>query len=113
MRCLNYRTQFKLTSSLKINIDKSGANIASLEEINNYLPEDEKVEIRQNKYLNNIIEQDHRFIKKIVKPMLGFKSINPASATLIGIELHHMLRKKQHRDTENKSIFEQFTNLAV
>ena len=45
--------------------------------------------------------------------MLGFKSANSASATLVGIELHHMLRKKQHLDAANKSIFEQFTSLVA
>lgn len=97
----------------KINIDKSVANIASLKEINIYLPEDEKIEIRQNKYSNNIIEQDHIFIKKIIKPMLGFKSVNSASATLVGTELRHMLRKKQHLDAANRSIFEQFVSLVA
>ena len=95
-----------------INIDKSGSNISSLNEINKYLEEPEKIEIRQNKYLNNRIEQDYRFIKKIVKPMLGFKSINSASATLDGIELHHMLRKKQHVNAAKQSIFQQFYELA-
>jgi len=46
-----------------------------------------KIEIRQIKYLNNIVEQDHRFIKRIVKGMLGFKSFDSASITLNGIEL--------------------------
>ena len=96
-----------------INIDKSGSHIASLNDINKYLQTPEKIKIRQNKYLNNIIEQDHRFIKKIVKPMLGFKSVNSASATLVGVELHHMLRKKQHINSDGQSIFEQFYALAA
>ena len=49
--------------------------------------------VRQIKYLNNIVEQDHRFIKKITKPMKGFKTFHSADATLAGIELHHMLKK--------------------
>ncbi len=69
--------------------------------------------LRQIKYLNNIVEQDHRFIKKITKPMKGFKAFNSAHATLAGIELHHMLRKKQHTQSENQSIFEQFYGLAA
>lgn len=47
------------------------------------------------KYLNNIVEQDHRFIKKITNPMRGFKSFQSATATLAGIEVAHMIRKKQ------------------
>ena len=55
----------------KINIDKSGANKAGIEQCNK--DNDSNIEVRQCKYLNNIIEQDHRFIKKIVRPMLRFK----------------------------------------
>jgi IS6 family transposase len=51
--------------------------------------------IRQTKYLNNIVEQDHRFIKKITNAMLGFKSFQTAEQTIMGIEAFHMLRKKQ------------------
>jgi putative transposase len=49
--------------------------------------------MRQTKYLNNLVEQDHRFIKKLTKPMMGFKAFYSATATLTGIELHRMLRK--------------------
>ena len=58
---------------LKINIDKSGANTAALNNINEELPCEEQIEMRRIKYLNNRIEQDHRFIKKKTKLMLGFK----------------------------------------
>ena len=51
--------------------------------------------MRQIKYLNNIVEQDHRHIKRITKPMFGFKSFATAEATIAGIELHHMLKKGQ------------------
>jgi len=50
---------------------------------------------RQNKYMNNRIEQDHHFIKKRVRAMLGFKSFRSAKIILSGIELMHMLRKAQ------------------
>ena len=50
------------------------------------------VELRQNKYLNNVIEQDHRNIKRIVKPMMGFQSFNTARRTLRGIEAMSMKR---------------------
>lgn len=96
-----------------VSIDKSGSNISALNEVNKSLPESEQIEIRQNKYLNNIIEQDHRFIKKITRPMLGFKAVHSARATLDGIELHHMLRKGQHVNSKNLSILEQFYALAA
>jgi IS6 family transposase len=57
--------------------------------------------IRQTKYLNNIVEQDHRFIKKKTKLMLGFKSFLTAEQTLKGIEAMHMIRKGQ---VENSSV---------
>ena len=97
----------------KVTIDKSGANHAALKNINAKLPTNHKIGVRQVKYLNNIVEQDHRFIKKIIRPMKGFKSFSSANATLIGIELHHMLRKKQHIRAANKIMFEQFFDLAA
>jgi len=54
-----------------------------------------KVQHRMIKYLNNIVEQDHRFIKKIIKPMLGFKNFYSACSTISGIEAMHMIRKGQ------------------
>ncbi len=54
-----------------------------------------KAEIRQLKYLNNIIEQDHRNIKRIISPMLGFKTFRTAKITITGIEIAAMFRKKQ------------------
>ena len=98
---------------VKITVDKSGSNFSALQSINASLPEAGKIQIRQIKYLNNLVEQDHRFIKKIVRPMMGFKSAASAKATLLGIELHHMLRKGQHVNSGSQSIFEQFYSLAA
>jgi len=69
------------------------------------------IEVLQVKYLNNIIEQDHRFIKKLTKQMKGFKSFNSASATLEGIEVAHMIHKRQFKAT-GQSAFQQFAALA-
>jgi putative transposase len=83
----------------KVVMDKSGANYAGIENINRLMLLafwiGFFVEICQVKYLNNIIEQDHRFIKKITKPMMGFKAFHSAQATLDRIETAHMIRKKQ------------------
>lgn len=57
------------------------------------LPEDTKV--RSSKYLNNLIEQDHRAIKQRIGPMLGFKRFKTAAITIAGIELLHRIRKGQ------------------
>src|SRR3989338_2503221 len=79
----------------KLTIYKSGSNTAALKVCNENIPEKEKIEIRQIKYLNNLIEQDHRFIKKRTKPMLGFKSFHAAKQTLSGIESVRMILKGQ------------------
>ena len=54
-----------------------------------------QIVIRQVKYLNNLVEQDHRAIKGVTKPMLNFKSFRTARSILAGIELMHMIRKGQ------------------
>jgi putative transposase len=97
----------------KVNMDKSGANLAGLEQINESLPDADKIIIRQVKYLNNLIEQDHRGIKRITKPMLGFKSFICAAATLTEIELYHMLRKGQNALKGTLSTWRQFYALAA
>ena len=97
----------------KVTIDKSGSNNSALQSINNELNKSSQILIRQIKYLNNIVEQDHRFIKKITNPMLGFKSYTSAHATLMGIELNHMLHKGQHKNSKNIPVFEQFYALAA
>jgi putative transposase len=62
------------------------------------------VEILQVNYLNNLIEQDHRSIKKITNPTVGFKAFNWANATIDGIETAHMIRKEQLSD-ENIPVY--------
>ena len=74
-------------------MDKSGANKAAMDGIN--LARERPIEVRQIKYLNNIVEQDHRAVKRITKPMMGFKSFRAAYNVLAGIELMHMIRKGQ------------------
>ena len=97
---------------LKINIDKSGANTSALNAINDELHKEKQIEIRRIKYLNNLIEQDHRFIKRKTKPMMGFKNFWSAFATLAGIEIIHMIHKKQLIDGEKYgSVFSQFASL--
>ena len=98
----------------KVVIDKSGANLAGLQNMNCLLILNGwfwLIEILQVKYLNNIIEQDHRFIKKLTRQMKGFKSFHSASATLNGIEVAHMIRKGQFGKT-GQSAFQQFAALA-
>ncbi|MET3140000.1 putative transposase [Undibacterium sp. GrIS 1.2] len=75
----------------KVAMDESGANKAAIDAIN--IGRVQPIVVRQVKYLNNIVEQDHRGIKRITKPMLNFKSFRSASAVLAGVELMHMIRK--------------------
>jgi len=78
-----------------INIDKSGANRAA---INDYNQENNtRIIIRQCKYLNNVIEQDHRFIKRKMKQAMGFETFSSAVKTIAGLELWRMLKKGQKR----------------
>jgi putative transposase len=95
-----------------ITVDKSGANLAALEAING--ERETPIKIRQNKYLNNIIEQDHRAIKRRIKPMMGFKNFRCARIILSGIEVMHMIRKGQMKDGgDNRSAAAQFYSLAM
>ena len=73
------------------------------------------IRIRQSAYLNNRIEQDHRAIKRRIRPMLGFKSFNSTRVTLDGIEMVHMMRKQQAKYAYNlqSSLAEQFDLLAA
>ena len=73
------------------------------------------ISIRNSKYLNNRIEQDHRRIKRRVRPMLGFKSFRAATVTLAGIEMVHMMRKRQSRFAFNPAptLKEQFEAIAA
>ena len=98
----------------KVTIDKSGSNSCALNSLNKSLAKDKQIEIRQIKYLNNVVEQDHRFIKKRTRPMLGFKSFNSAKITITGIENIRMIQKGQIVGGNNKlSVFENFAILMA
>ena len=98
----------------KVTIDKSGSNFCALNSLNKSLAKDKQIEIRQIKYLNNVVEQDHRFIKKRTRPMLGFKSFNSAKITITGIENIRMIQKGQIVGGNNKlSVFENFAMLMA
>ena len=108
LRFLNKAIGFNGKPSL-INIDKSGANTAAIRQYNK--DENKRVKIRQCKYLNNVVEQDHRFIKRQVRPMLGFKSFWSARATLAGIEVWRMLKKGQLKSS--LPVWQQFYSLTA
>ena len=96
-----------------INIDKSGSNKSAIRVYNRRaLATKSRIKIRQCKYLNNIVEQDHRFIKKRINQGLGFKEFESARRTIAGIEIVHMLRKNQLID-QDESMFKSFQSLAA
>jgi putative transposase len=97
-----------------ITIDRSEANEAAIKRDNE--EQGTTIHIRQVKYLNNIVEQDHRAVKRITRSMLGFKAFDAAQDTLVGIELMHMLKKGQLRmeaGNEDLTAAEQFYSLAA
>ena len=73
------------------------------------------IRIRQSQYLNNRIEQDHRAVKRRVRSMLGFKSVDSARVIIGGIEMVHMMRKGQTKYAHSRqpSLAEQFDLLAA
>jgi putative transposase len=96
----------------KVTIDKSGSNVAALESMN--AERGEGIVVRQVKYLNNIVEQDHRAIKRRTRPMLGFKDFRCARILLSGIELMHMIRKGQMKNgSRGQTPAQQFYSLAA
>ncbi|CDG19911.1 transposase [Xenorhabdus poinarii G6] len=98
-----------------VTIDKSGANTAALDSLNAGKTKEDHIAIRQNKYLNNLIEQDHRNIKRRIRQILGFKSFRRAQTFLAGIELIHMIRKGQYQLPHGGELSpaEQFYRLAA
>ena len=97
-----------------ITIDGSEANEAAIKRYNE--AHGTIIHIRQVKYLNNIMEQDHRAVKRITRSMLGFKAFDAAQDTLVGIELMHMIKKRQlviEAGDEGLTAAEQFYSLAA
>jgi transposase-like protein len=97
-----------------ITIDGSDANEAAIKRYNE--EHGTAIAIRQVKYLNNIVEQDHRGVKRVTRPMLGFKSFAAAQDILIGIDLMHMIKKRQlvvEEGDEGLTAAELFYSLAA
>ena len=95
-----------------INIDKSGANKSGIRSINRELLTVKRIKIQQCKYLNNIVEQDHRNIKRRISIDTGFKEFESAQRTLAGIEVVNIIRKGQIADSR-KTTFKTFCSLAA
>jgi putative transposase len=95
-----------------LNIDKSGANTQAIRIVNRYSLTFKKIRVRRVKYLNNIVEQDHRTIKRRISITTGFKEFESAQRTLAGIEIINIIRKNQIVNPR-KSWFATFKSLAA
>jgi len=95
-----------------INVDKNAAYPKAVDELKEKEELSEQVELRQNKYLNNIVEQDHQFIKRLVKSGMGFGSFNTARRTLKGYEVMNMLRKGQVEKVDRGAVKERVEFVA-
>ena len=95
-----------------INIDKSGSNFTAIRTVNRRNFWKKRVKIRQCKYLNNVVEQDHRTIKRRIYITTGFKEFESAQRTLAGIEIINIIRKDQI-DQPLLSYFKIFKSLAA
>ncbi|XIG89051.1 IS6 family transposase (plasmid) [Priestia aryabhattai] len=84
-----------------ITVDKNPAYPIAIQDLKEEKQMPEGIQLRQVKYLNNIIEQDHRFIKKRIRPMLGLKSFRTAKRIIAGIEAMHMIKKGQTLQRES------------
>ncbi|WP_233849422.1 IS6 family transposase [Paraburkholderia sp. HD33-4] len=95
-----------------VTMDKSGANLAALHAVN--AERATPIKVRQVKYPNNIVEQDHRAIKRRTRSMMGFKDFRCARIILSGIETMHMIRKGQMKaDGVAQTATEQFYSLVM
>jgi len=95
-----------------INVDKNAAYPKAIDELKAKKELFAQVELRQNKYLNNRVEQDHRAIKRLIKPGMGFGSFHTARRTLKGYEIMNILRKGQVKKVEKGAVRERVKFIA-
>ena len=96
----------------KITLDKSGTNTAAIKRVCDDACID--IKLRQSKYLNNIVEQDHRAVKRITRPCLASSHFGARALSCVGIEIMHMIKKGQLDcpDGQTASAAQQFYSLA-
>jgi len=95
-----------------INVDKNAAYPKAFNELKAEGRIPQSCELRPVKYLNNLIEQDHRFIKRLTKPGLGFFSLETAWRTIRGFEIMNMMRKGQLQGMEKGNVEAQVAFVA-
>ena len=94
------------------NIDKSGSNFTAIRAVNRNNFWKKNIKVRQCKYLNNIIEQDHRNIKRRIAIDTGFKEFESSQRTLAGMEVVSIIKKNQIIDSKS-TVFQTFRSLAA
>jgi putative transposase len=95
-----------------INIDKSGSNYMAILAVNRNNFWKKNIKVRQRKFLNNIVAQDHRNIKRRIAIDTGFKEFESAQRTLAGIEVVSIIKKNQIIDSKS-TVFQTFRSLAA
>jgi transposase-like protein len=95
-----------------INVDKNAAYPKAFNELKAAGIIAKSCQLRQVKYLNNLIEQDHRFIKRLTKPGMGFFSFETAWRTLQGFEIMNMIHKGQVQGVEKGDVRSQMALVA-
>ncbi|CDN39413.1 transposase [Bacillus thuringiensis] len=100
---------FHVSKPRIITVDKNPAYPIAIEQLKKEKRITMGTKIRRIKYLNNIVEQDHRFIKKRIRSMLGFKSYKTSASILSGVEAIHMVKKEQidlqDQSVQNQKVF--------
>ncbi|KFM95678.1 integrase core domain protein [Bacillus clarus] len=86
---------FHVSKPRVITVDKNPAYPIAIEQLKKEKSIPNGMRLRQQKYLNNIVEQDHRFIKKRIRSTLGFKCFDTATSILSGVEAMHRIKKEQ------------------
>ena len=95
-----------------ITVDKNAAYPKAFKELKSEESMPDACELRQSKYLNNLIEQDHRYIKRLIKLGMGFFSCETAWRTVQGYEAINMLRKGQIRGVDKRDSRKQVEFIA-
>ena len=93
-----------VTAPRVINVDKNRSYIGAVNDLKDEMLLPENCTRRPSQYMNNIVEQDHRFMKRMIRPGLGFGSYPTAWRTIQGYETMHMIRKGQVEGIEKGNI---------
>ncbi|AZV42995.1 transposase [Peribacillus asahii] len=102
---------FHVSKPRVITVDKNLAYPVAIQQLKDEQKMPEGIQMRQVKYLNNIVEQDHRFIKKRVRSMLGFKTYETATSIVRSIEAMYMMKKGQvHQGVKSAQNRKEFIN---